>query len=114
MRRYWSVIFVFTTVLSLLSTDLYAERARSLRGAVVSADGSMVDQFTVVARPVTNKPELVRRFHFTNGTFVLQGLQRQKYQVTITAPRFIGVRMDVDFPKNGDSTEFKVVVLHHL
>jgi len=74
----------------------------------------MVDNFTVVARPVTMKPELIKRFRFTNGTFVLRGLQRQKYQVLITAPRFIAVRMDVEFPKNVDSTEFKVIVLHPI
>ncbi len=114
MKRYWFISFVFATVFTLLCADSYADRARTLRGAVVSADGTMVDQFTVVARPVTSKPELIRRFRFTNGTFVLRDLQRQKYEVTITAPRFIGVRMDVDFPKNGDSTEFKIIVLHHL
>lgn len=86
----------------------------TLRGAVVTAEGTMVSEFTVVARPIVTKPELIRRRRFTNGVFTLEGLDRQKYQFLITAPKFIAVRLDVEFPRNESSTDFRVVILHKL
>jgi tetratricopeptide (TPR) repeat protein len=86
----------------------------TLRGAVMAADGTMVDEFTVIVRPVLDKPELVQRKRFRNGTFRLDNLGRRKYQIIVTAPAFISVRIEVDFPKNASSTNFRLVMMHRI
>jgi tetratricopeptide (TPR) repeat protein len=113
MKKYLNVLAIIVFCLIVTSLDAHAG-GRTLRGAVVTSDGTMVPDFTVVAKPLTEKPELVQRRRFKNGMFALDGLGRQKYQVIVTAPQFIGVRMDVDLPKNGDSTVFRIVVLHRI
>jgi len=85
----------------------------TLRGAVVTSDGTLVEQFTVSVRPAAKQPVLNVRRHFTNGTFELE-LQERKYEVVITAPRLTGVRLDLDLSQNGNAIDYKVVILHRL
>jgi cytochrome c-type biogenesis protein CcmH/NrfG len=92
----------------------HAHSNNTLRGAVVDADGTMVDRFTIVVRPITNKPVLVERRRFADGIFVLSGLDRQKYEIVVSAPKYITSRLEVDFPKNGGSTSLKLVILQPL
>src|SRR5262249_8552716 len=42
------------------------------------------------------------------------GLERQKYDIVVSAPKYITVHMEVDFPKNGGTTSLKLVILHPL
>jgi tetratricopeptide (TPR) repeat protein len=93
--------------------DAGAADRPSVRGVVVTSDGMLVEQFNVAVRPIADKPVLNIRRHFTNGTFELE-LEERKYEVDITAPRLTGMRMDLDMSKNGNSTDYKVVILHRL
>ena len=87
--------------------------ARTLRGAVITPDGTMVPEFTVTIRPVVDKPELIRRRHFKNGEFTLEGLNRNRYQIIITAPALVGVKLNVDFEADSPATGYRIAILHH-
>jgi tetratricopeptide (TPR) repeat protein len=71
----------------------------------------MVPEFTVTIRPVVDRPELIRRTHFKQGEFTLQGLTRNKYKIVITAPQLVGVKLDVDF--GNQRTDYRIAILHH-
>ena len=107
------VAVVFALAVCFGRAEAHDRTTHTVRGAVITADGAMVDHFMVVVRPVTDKPILINRYRFTKGLFEL-GLSAKKYELVITAPRFTGVRLELDFPKNSDSTDFKVVILHGL
>ena len=66
---------------------------------------------TVTIRPVVDRPELIRRKHFKEGEFTLQGLTRNKYKIVITAPQLVGVKLDVDF--GNQRTDYRIAILHH-
>ena len=102
------------TTFILITPPKSRAAANTLRGAVITTDGTMVDDFMVIARPVLDRPELVQRKRFKNGIFRLDDLDRSNYQIIVTAREFIGVRMDVDFPQNGSSTNFRLVMLHRI
>jgi len=74
----------------------------------------MISPFTVVVRPVTTKPELIQRRHFAHGTFLVHGLNRQKYQLSVSARGYNSAQMELEFPKNASTTDFKMIVLHPL
>jgi len=74
----------------------------------------MVPEFTIVARPEGDKPALIQRRRFKEGLFSINGLDRAKYQLIIAAPKFVGVRLDIDFRKNANPTNFRIIVLHKL
>jgi tetratricopeptide (TPR) repeat protein len=105
---------MFVALVLVGSIDAEAHNGNTIRGAVVDADGSMIDKFSVVVRPMVNKPVLVERRRFSKGIFTIDRLDRQKYEIAISAPQYIVERMNVEFPKNGGSTELKFVVLHPL
>src|SRR5262245_12047785 len=91
-----------TFVVSEGSLHAHGKSAHRLRGAVVTSDGTMVDRFVVVARPKVDKPVLMRRFHFTNGTFDLD-LDSKAYEILVTARQYVAVRLDLTVSKNTDS-----------
>src|SRR5215470_4005025 len=109
--RLWVVAAVgLLVVLQCIAAQ--ASSSNVLRGAVVNADGTMVDRFTVVVRPFADKPILIQRKHFSKGIFMIERLDRQKYDIVVSAPKYIPVHLNVVFPKNGSSTQLKVVILH--
>jgi Flp pilus assembly protein TadD len=91
----------------------YGDNARTLRGVVITPDGTMVPEFTVTIRPVVDKPELIRRKHFKGGEFTLHGLNRSRYQIVITAPALVGVKLNVDFATDTPATDYRIAILHH-
>jgi Tfp pilus assembly protein PilF len=84
-----------------------------LRGSVLSSDGTVIPSFTVAVRPISNTPQLIIRKRFSNGIFQLTGLTGGNYQFIISAPQFIGSRLEIEFPENG-GPDFRVIVLHKL
>ena len=98
MKRTARVILLSVLVFSL---DILAADTPhfTLKGAVVTPEGTMVPEFTVAVRPIADKPELVLRKRFKGGVFKIEGLKRDRYQIHVYAPRSIGVKMDVNFPK---------------
>jgi cytochrome c-type biogenesis protein CcmH/NrfG len=112
--RLTSLLSATIIVCAAVCPQAQAHSTNTLRGAVVDADGTMVDRFTVVVRPFANKPVLVERRHFAAGIFVLPGLDRQKYEIVVSAPKYITTRLEVEFPKNGGSRALKLVILQPL
>ena len=112
MKVHPVIAAVFGLALLLDGRPAQAGNVNSFRGAVLDADGHMVERFTVVVRPVVNRPVLVKRKHFAKGTFRLNDLTRQRYDIEVSAPQYIAVHMNVEFPKNGSSTALRVFVLH--
>src|SRR5947209_4231906 len=104
--------FVFIVVAG--SIEAQARTFNSIHGAVVDPDGKMIEKFNIVVRPFVDKPILIQRKHFSNGIFQLGKLDRQKYEIVITARRYTSAHMEVDFPKNGGANEFRMVILHPL
>src|SRR5438045_4163844 len=62
-----ALVFVLFTSVS----QAQARTVHTVRGAVLTSDGMMVDKFTVVAHPAVHNPVLVRRYKFTDGIFDL-------------------------------------------
>ena len=77
----------------------------------MTPNGTMVPKFTVVVRPRSDKPQLVRRFHFTEGLFEIRNLDRKQYKVEITSPSFTGVLMDLKFGDTKNPATYRIVVL---
>src|SRR5690242_8398825 len=101
---------MFVLLSGLASLRPHAAAPNRLRGAVLDADGVMAERFSIQAKALVGKPELVQRKRLVNGTFDLTGLGRQKYQLTVTAPQFISSRMDVDFGEDGGANSFRLVI----
>src|SRR5262245_52638168 len=91
------ILLILCTLFALDLQSVDGENTRVVRGVVITPDGRMVPEFTITVRPVDNKPDLVRRMHFKNGEFALEDLEHDKYQLAITSPRYVGVKLDVDF-----------------
>jgi Flp pilus assembly protein TadD len=104
---------IFCALFLLDIPAAHADTARTLRGVVITPDGTMVPEFTVTIRPVTDRPELIRRRHFKNGEFTLQGLTHKRYKIIVTAPLLVGVKLDVDFGSQVTVTDHRIAILHH-
>jgi Tfp pilus assembly protein PilF len=106
-------VLIFAVVLLLGNISAHADTPRTLKGVVITPDGTMVPEFTVTIRPVLDRPELISRKHFKNGEFTLEDLVHKKYQILVTAPLLVGVKLDVDFGKHVARTEHRIAILHH-
>jgi len=99
--------------LFFLQLDLAdAASTRTLKGVVMTPDGTVVPQFSVIVRHGTDKPELLQRRLFRNGEFTVDGLAPDKYLVQISAAQFVAVRLVVDFKTVARDTEYSIVILH--
>src|SRR6516165_6937758 len=90
----------------------HANPSHTLRGVVITVDGAVVPEFSLVVRHVTDKPELAPRRHFKNGEFTIEGLTGDKYQLQITSPSYIPTKVDVDFKSNAQLMEHRIIILH--
>jgi tetratricopeptide (TPR) repeat protein len=79
---------------------------------VITTDGTVVPEFTVTVKHVTNKPELFARKHFKDGEFTINGLSEDRYQLQISSPQYITTRLDLDFKSAVRPTEYSIVILH--
>src|SRR5262245_46926518 len=86
-----------------------AAPAHTVKGLVITPDGTVVPECSIVVKHVTEKPELVQRKHFKNGEFTIDSLQDAKYQLQISAPLFIGVRLPFDFKSRSQDTDYRLV-----
>ena len=60
-------IFTFCSLACLHISLANASPAHTVKGVVITSDGTVVPEFTVVIRHAANKPELVQRKHFKNS-----------------------------------------------
>jgi tetratricopeptide (TPR) repeat protein len=92
----------------------FAEAARlhSVKGIVITPDGTVVSSFALSVKHVADKPELVHRRHYKNGEFTVEGLKPGKYQIEISSPLHIPLRMDFNFKSDDRPTDYSIVVLH--
>jgi tetratricopeptide (TPR) repeat protein len=106
---------VVALLISLFLQPLYAggpaKKGHTLTGAVVTPEGTMVSKFTVILRPRSDKPQLIKRFHFKDGLFELKDLPRGQYKVQVVAPAYAGVTMDLQILAS-DNESYRTVVLH--
>ena len=77
---------VLCFLLSLQTTLIQATPSHSIKGVVITPDGTAVPAFSVLVRHIADKPDLVRRREFTNGEFVLENLSADKYELQISSP----------------------------
>jgi tetratricopeptide (TPR) repeat protein len=102
----------------LLMHPLYGsdshKKTYSVTGAVVTPDGTMVPKFTVVVRQRSDKPQLVRRLHFTDGLFELARLEGGRYQIQISSPTYAGVLLNLKFEDGKNPAAYRVVVLQPI
>jgi tetratricopeptide (TPR) repeat protein len=85
---------------------------RTLKGAVITSDGRVVPEFTVIIRPATNKPELVHRKRFKDGEFTIEGLSLSKYQIQVASPLYITMQLEVDFASETKPRDYCIFILH--
>jgi tetratricopeptide (TPR) repeat protein len=111
--KWASALLIFFAFFQLDIEAAKADKPHTLHGVVITPDGMMVPEFTVTIRPVVNHPELIRRKHFKNGEFTLEGLTREKYKIIITAPQLVGVKLDLNFGMEPGVTDYRIAILHH-
>jgi tetratricopeptide (TPR) repeat protein len=110
MRVTKAVVFVCFLLCSQIKAQ--AASAHTIKGVVVTPDGTVVRKFSVVIRHDTDKPELVRREHFNNGEFTIDRLEAKKYQIQIASPEFIGAKLIFDFKARPRAVDYCIIVLH--
>jgi Tfp pilus assembly protein PilF len=109
-------VFTFCFLLCLFTGSetgfAHANVAHTLRGVVITIDGAVVPEFSVVVRHVTDKPELAPRKRFKNGEFTIEGLTGDKYLLQITSPSYIPTKVEVDFKSKAQLLEHRIIILH--
>src|SRR5262245_43216975 len=107
------VLFILCGLLCLqLHEADAASTTHTVKGVVITPNGTVVPEFTVVVKHLTDKPELVRRLRFKDGEFNVDGLPASKYQLHISAPLFIGAKLTFDFTHDPRDTDYTIVILH--
>src|SRR5436305_1620217 len=93
---------------------VYAERGaeHTIRGVVITPDGTLVPEFTVLIQRASGKPQLIERKHFKDGQFTIDGLTEATYEIHISAPSLIGARMDLDFRSQSTALDHSIIILH--
>jgi tetratricopeptide (TPR) repeat protein len=89
-----------------------AATAHTVRGIVVTPDGTPVPEFTIIVRRESQKPELYPRKRYKNGEFTVRQLTEDKYELRISSPRYVTAKLDFDFKSNPRSTDYSIVILH--
>jgi tetratricopeptide (TPR) repeat protein len=105
-------VFAFCCLLCFEISPAHSATQHAVKGVVITPEGTVVPEFTVVLKHVTDKPELVQRRHFKHGEFSLDGLNPTKYQVQISSPQFITTNILFDFKAKVRDTDYCIVILH--
>jgi tetratricopeptide (TPR) repeat protein len=108
----WIACFLLFLLFCFQISSASAGPARTLRGVVITIDGTVVPEFSVVVKHVADKPELFQRKHFKKGEFTIDGLTADKYQLQISSPSYIPVKLDFDFKSKVPSLDHFIVILH--
>ncbi len=106
-------VLLFSFLFLLQVGHSNAATAHTVRGVVVTPDGTVVPEFTIIVRHVSQKPELFTRKRYKNGEFTVGGLRGDKYQLRISSKLYITARLDFDFKTDPRSTEYSIVILHN-
>jgi len=105
-------VLLLWTVFCLNTHFAQAAQPHSVKGIVITPDGTVVSSFALTVRHASDKPELVQRRHFKNGEFTVNGLKPGKYRFEISAPLYIPLRMEFTFKSDEKPTDYSIVVLH--
>jgi hypothetical protein len=89
-----------------------AATAHTVRGVVITADGTLVPEFTITVSHESHRPELFTRKRYKNGEFTVSGLTGDKYQLQISSPLYVTEKLKFDFKSDRRSTEYSIVILH--
>lgn len=107
-----SSLFVLWAVFALNDGMAHASESHSVKGVVISADGTSVSEFALTVKETGNGPALIRRLHFKHGEFFVDGLQSGRYELQIVSPLYIPLRMDLIIKPGTKGTGYRVAVLH--
>src|SRR5213594_1449027 len=107
-----NAVLIFCSIVRLQIDRAHAAPSRTVRGVVITAEGTVVPEFTVTVRHMSTKPELYPRKRYKNGEFTVNGLKNDKYQLRISSPLYITTRLDNDFKSDDRPTEYSIVILH--
>jgi tetratricopeptide (TPR) repeat protein len=105
-------VFALCCLFCFEISPAYAGTLHAVKGVVITPEGTVVPEFTLVVKQVTDKPELVQRKHFKHGEFDLDGLNSTKYQIQVSSPQFITTKILVDFKAKSRDTDYCIVILH--
>jgi len=104
--------FMLCCLFCLRIGGAYAATPHSVKGVVITQDGTVVQEFTVVVRQQANQPALFMRKRFKSGEFTLDGLTEKKYDLQISSPLFLTSRVSLDFSADARPTSYCIVILH--
>src|SRR5262245_57409925 len=110
--KFLNVVLILCCLFCLPVNRAIGSTPHSIKGVVITRDGTVVPEFSVVVRHAANNPALFLRKHFKNGEFSLDGLTEDKYQVLISSPLFVTKRFDLDFTIDERPTDYLLVILH--
>jgi tetratricopeptide (TPR) repeat protein len=110
--KFIKAAFILCALLCVRLERADAATTHTVKGVVITSNGTVVQEFTVVVKHLTDKPELVRRLYFKDGEFNVDELPVGKYELQISAPLFIGARLTFDFTGDSSETDYRIVVLH--
>jgi tetratricopeptide (TPR) repeat protein len=85
---------------------------RTVKGVVMTPDGTVVPEFTVLVRPMSDKPELVQRKNFKNGEFMIDELEAVQYQFEVNSPLYIRTKLLLDLRAKASGTDYSIVILY--
>jgi tetratricopeptide (TPR) repeat protein len=111
-RVVWIPCFLLFVVFCFQISSVSAASERTIRGVVITIDGTVVPEFSVVVKHLVEKPELYQRKHFKKGEFAIGGLTGDKYQLQISSPSYIPVKLDFDFKSKTPALDHFIVILH--
>jgi len=110
--KFIKTAFILCGLLCLRLERADAATNHTVKGVVITSNGTVVPECAVVVKHLTDKPELVRRLHCKDGEFTVEELPSGKYQLHISAPLFIGTGLTFDFTDRSSDTNYRIVVLH--
>jgi hypothetical protein len=112
MKLLQNSVLLLWTVFCLNIHFAQAASPHSVKGVVITPDGTIVSSFAVKVKHIGDKPELVQRKHFKNGEFTVDGMAAGKYQIEISAPQYIPLKMEFNFKSDEKPIGYSIVVLH--
>src|SRR6267143_1681000 len=112
MRLLQNSVLLLWTVFCLNTHLAGAAQTHSVKGVVITPDGTIVSSFALTVRHAGDKPELIHRLRFKKGEFTINGLKSGKYRIEISAPLYVPLRMEVTLKSDEKPTDYSIVVLH--
>jgi hypothetical protein len=110
--KFLNAVVIVCALMCLRIDAAWAAATHSVKGVVITKEGTVVPEFSVIVRHEANKPALFPRMHFKNGEFTVDGLTQDKYVLQITAPLFVPTRLTIDFTADPELTNYPIVILH--